>query len=165
MHKRNSMWLGLLTLLSLVATQAAAPLPARAAGGGAPRRYPEMEAALAALRSARNHLHIAATAYGGHRANAERLADQAIAEVRQALSYAGTGRAGHPETPPLATGRRRPVKGYPEMHAGLNDLRTARAHLMRGATDFAGHRVAALNLTNRAIDECVAALRYVHSTP
>jgi hypothetical protein len=164
MNKRYFTWLGSLLFVSLMATQATA-LALPAAGGRAARSYPELDAALAALRSARDHLHAAATAYGGHRGNAERLADQAIVAVRQALSYAGTGRAGNPQAPPLATGQRRPVKGYPEMHSALADLRTARAHLMRGATGFAGHRVTALNLTNRAIDQCLAALRYVHSKP
>jgi hypothetical protein len=162
MNKRNFMWLALATLLSfLVAPLAVFPAPAT--GGQRGGRHPEMEAALEHLRNARNDLHVAATVYGGHRANAERLADQAIIEVRQALNYAGSGRAGHPETPPIAAGRRGPARGYPEMHAALRELRTARGYLMRGATHFGGHRVAALNYTNRAIDECVAALRYVHS--
>jgi hypothetical protein len=162
--KRNGfVWVTLLASLWLLAAFAAEPVPAAGAQRG--QRYPEMEAALVALRAARDHLHVAATAYGGHRANAERLADQAIAEVREGLSYAESGRAGSAETPPLATGQRRPVRGYPEMHAALNDLRTARGHLMRGSTKFGGRRLAALRLTNQAIAQCLAALKYVHSSP
>jgi hypothetical protein len=163
MKRSSFVWLMLVASLSLLTAFGAQP--AHAAGAQRGQRFPEMEAALAALRSARNHLHIAATAYGGHRATAERLANQAIAEVREGLSYAQTGRAGAAQTPGLATGQRRPVKGYPEMHAALADLRTAREHLMRGSTKFGGRRVTALKITNQAIMQCMAALRYVHSAP
>ena len=169
MTKRRFISLSLVSLFSLLAApgtgllRAAWELPA--ANADAPQQHPQMEAALASLRNARDRLHAAATAYGGHRSNAERLAGEAIVEVRKALSYAQTKHAGNPQPPPMATGQRPAVKGYPEMHAALAALRTARNHLQNAAKNFAGHRVNALNLTDRAINECIAALKYVHSYP
>jgi hypothetical protein len=49
---------------------------------------PHMAAALRALRTARTELVAAAPDKGGHRGNALKLLDQAIAEVQQGMSYA-----------------------------------------------------------------------------
>jgi esterase/lipase superfamily enzyme len=169
MKAERVVWLALITLLPLGTAQAAASPPAFPPGSsadvGEPQKYPEMEAALEALQTARVHLHGAATVFGGHRGQAERLTDQAIAEVREALNYAQTKKAGNPQEPQLATGQRKPAPGYPNMHDALTALRTAQAHLSKGGTEFGGHRVSALKLTNQAIDETVAALKYVHSNP
>ncbi|MGH9455611.1 MAG: hypothetical protein ACRD2O_16760, partial [Terriglobia bacterium] len=142
------------------------PIPPTLAGAaaGPAQGHPEIQAALSSLQAARNHLHTAATVYGNHRTNAERLTDQAIQECRAALDYAATKHVEHlPAAPPMATGQRKPVKGYPEIHQALNALSSARNDLQKAATDFGGHRVNALKFTNQAINECHAALNYVHS--
>ncbi len=53
-----------------------------------------------------------------------------------------------------------PAEHHPEIRAALDALQNARNHLGHGAHDFGGHRAAALNLTNQAIEQCRAALRY-----
>lgn len=162
-------WVALIALFTLptagAAWSLASPPAEPSAGAGAPQKYPEMEAALAALETARKHLHDAASVYAGHRASAEHLTDQAIDEIREGLNYAQTKKPGNPEAPPVATGQRKPLPGYPEVHKALEELRTAQAHLNKGATEFGGHRVNALKFTGQAIDECVAALKVVHSNP
>jgi len=51
------------------------------------RREPHMSAALGHLQQARNELDKATATKGGHRENAMRLVDQAIAEVQQGEVY------------------------------------------------------------------------------
>lgn len=53
-----------------------------------------------------------------------------------------------------------PAEPHPEIREALEALQNARNHLGHGAHDFGGHRAAALNLTNQAIEQCRAALRY-----
>ncbi|MGH9432447.1 MAG: hypothetical protein ACRD3T_12980 [Terriglobia bacterium] len=155
-------------LLALPAAGLAKPAPASAIRGGAGARpaqgHPEMQAALRALDSARHHLNHAATVYGGHRGNALKATDQAIHEIHAALDYAATKHVERiPPAPAALGGQRKPVKGYPFVHDALSELNTAKAHLQKGSSDFGGHRVAALKFTNQAIDECHAALSYVHA--
>jgi hypothetical protein len=49
---------------------------------------PHMDNALAALQTARGELQVAEANKGGHRVNAMRLVDQAIAEVRAGIAAA-----------------------------------------------------------------------------
>jgi len=51
------------------------------------RREPHMSAALGHLQQAKNELEKATATKGGHRENAMRLVDQAIAEVQQGEVY------------------------------------------------------------------------------
>ncbi len=71
------------------AAAAPAPKPAPAAmGNPAPAEpHPEIRAALRALQNAREHLQRGAHDFGGHRAHALQLTDQAIQECREALQY------------------------------------------------------------------------------
>ena len=55
-----------------------------------------------------------------------------------------------------------PPEPHPEINAALTHLEQAKANLERGAHDFGGHRVKALEHTNQAIAECNQALRYDH---
>jgi hypothetical protein len=48
----------------------------------------------------------------------------------------------------------------PMMHAALNDLRQARAHLVQGSPDKGGHRGKAIRLVNQAIDEVQEGIRW-----
>lgn len=61
---------------------------------------------------------------------------------------------------PAASPAALPAEPHPEIRAALDALQNARNHLAHGAHDFGGHRAAALNLTDQAIRECRAALRY-----
>lgn len=48
---------------------------------------------------------------------------------------------------------------HPEISRAIRHLKEARYNLQRGAHDFAGHRVKALELTNQALQECQQALK------
>jgi hypothetical protein len=68
------------------AAVAAVAVAAFAAGTFAAQ--PHMDNALAALQTARSELQVAEANKGGHRANAIRLVDQAMAEVRAGIAAA-----------------------------------------------------------------------------
>lgn len=57
--------------------------------GHATAAQPQMEAALDALQGARSHLVAANNDKGGHRGAAIRAVDEAIAETRAGIRYAG----------------------------------------------------------------------------
>ena len=48
---------------------------------------------------------------------------------------------------------------HPELLAALSELKLARTHLQKGAHDFGGERVEALNDTNKAITEVEQAIK------
>ena len=48
---------------------------------------------------------------------------------------------------------------HPELRAALSELKLARTHLQKGAHDFGGERVEALNDTNKAITEVEQAIK------
>ncbi|MGH9404197.1 MAG: hypothetical protein ACRD2P_19095 [Terriglobia bacterium] len=77
--------------------------------------------------------------------------------VRAALRAGGML---HPAPAPQPAAAAMPAEHHPEIRAALDALQNARNHLGHGAHDFGGHRAAALNLTNQAIEQCRAALRY-----
>ena len=88
----------------LAAALSASPLMlARAAGQKAhgAARFPNLQAAKRLLNNARSRLAAAPADFGGHRAAALKLVNEALVEVNQAIDY-GTA---HPETPtPAAPG-------------------------------------------------------------
>lgn len=49
---------------------------------------------------------------------------------------------------------------HPEIVRAMAALRQARTELQHGAHDFGGHRVKAIEMTNRALAQCRAALAY-----
>jgi hypothetical protein len=77
------------TSTAFPAAAAPAPKPAPAAmGNPTPAEpHPEIRAALRALQNARAHLQRGAHDFGGHRARALQLTDQAIQECHEALRY------------------------------------------------------------------------------
>ncbi|HEV2500954.1 MAG TPA: hypothetical protein VGY31_15400 [Terriglobia bacterium] len=87
--------------------------------------------------------------------------------VRAALRAAGTphptpaprpAAAAMPAASPAPAAM--PAEPHPEIRAAMAALENARNHLAHGAHDFGGHRASALDLTNQAIEQCRAALRY-----
>lgn len=52
------------------------------------------------------------------------------------------------------------MKGYPEMHAALSNLESAKSHLEKSRKIFGGHETKALELTKQAIAEVKAGLEY-----
>jgi hypothetical protein len=49
---------------------------------------------------------------------------------------------------------------HPEIRDAIRALENARNHLQKGAHDFGGHRVKALEHVNQALEECRQALQY-----
>src|SRR4051812_27036640 len=85
-----------------------------------PPDQPNMESARANLQNAKANLLTAEHNKGGHRANALRLVNEAIAEVNRGIAYAR--RHNHSET-------FTPAPDQPHMEAALNFLRSARSDL------------------------------------
>jgi hypothetical protein len=111
---------------------------------GAMPDQPNMQAARGSLITARNELQRATPDKGGHRANAIRLTNSAIAEVNLGIQY--DRRHNHAET----------LFGSPDqphMQNALSALQSARDSLNRSDADKGGHRVKALGLVNDAISE------------
>ncbi len=67
--------------------------------------------------------------------------------------------APHPASPKPAAASPAPER-HPEIMAAIRALENAKAHLEKGAHDFGGHRVKALEHVNQALEECHRALEY-----
>jgi hypothetical protein len=82
---------------------------------------------------------------GGHRVTAINLANQAIDQVNQGIQFAGGGPPGNPWQPPRPWG--------PPMTAANAYLQFAVNELQAAVDDKGGHRIAAINLTQQAMDQ------------
>ena len=66
-----------------------------------------------------------------------------------------------PAPAPAAKAAPAPVpEPHPEIHAAIHHLEEAKANLEKAAHDFGGHRLKALEHTNRALEECHEALNF-----
>jgi hypothetical protein len=121
-----------------------------ARGASAAPDQPEMQAALADLQKARAELRLATPDKGGHRANAIKLVDAAIAEVNAGIRFDRR----HDDEDAFAVALA-PVAAVdqPHMQAALDALRDARTHLDAATPDKGGHRVKAIEDVNNAIDQ------------
>jgi len=94
-----------------------------------------------------------------------------IAKIAATLAVAaGLGAAGFafsqpaqaqgpmPPAPPAARPHPRGER-HPEIRLALRNLQRSKENLQRAAHDFGGHREQALDLVQRAIDQCQQALR------
>lgn len=111
---------------------------------------PNMQTARGHLISARNSLQRATPDKGGHRVNAIRLVNSAIAEVNAGIAF--DRRHNHPTsmTPEsLFAG----TPDQPNMKDALNALENAKDSLNRATADKGGHRAKALDYVKDAIDE------------
>lgn len=61
-----------------------------------------------------------------------------------------------PATPATAT----PAEPHPEIREALHALRKAKEHMEHAAHDFGGHRVEALETTNKVIEQLEVCLKY-----
>jgi hypothetical protein len=61
-----------------------------------------------------------------------------------------------PATPATAT----PAEPHPEIREALQALRRAKGHMEHAAHDFGGHRVEAIEATNKAIEQLEICLKY-----
>lgn len=118
---------------------------ATAGMGTAHADQPHMYGARNDLQQAVNALQSAQDDKGGHRVTAIDLTQQAIDQVNLGIQFAGGPPDGFFVPPPPPIG--------PAMNNG-NDYLQLAADELRAATDNkGGHRIAALNLTEQAIDQ------------
>ena len=117
---------------------------------GAAGDQPMMQAARADLQTARRELQAALPDKGGHRVNAIRLVNSAIAEVNAGIAF--DRRHNHA----VALG----VEGLfaaspdqPHMERAKDALESAKNNLERATADKGGHRARALDLVRDAINE------------
>jgi hypothetical protein len=61
-----------------------------------------------------------------------------------------------PATPATAT----PAEPHPQIREALGALRRAKEHMEHAAHDFGGHRVEAIEATNKAIEQLEICLKY-----
>jgi hypothetical protein len=53
-------------------------------------------------------------------------------------------------------------RGYPDIHAAMQSLMSARNYLSHAGRNFGGHRAAALAATDNALRECREAIRWAN---
>jgi hypothetical protein len=117
---------------------------------GAVPDQPNMEAARGHLISARNSLQRATADKGGHRMNAIRLVNSAIAEVNAGINFDRRHNHASSMTPEsLFAG----APDQPNMKDALSALENAKDSLNRATADKGGHRAKALDYVKNAIDE------------
>lgn len=86
------------------------------------------------------------------------LAGLSLIATGLAFTQPAQAQAPLPPAPPTA----RPHRGgerHPEIRRALRNLTQAQNNLQHAAHDFGGHREAALDLVQKAIDQCQQALR------
>jgi hypothetical protein len=123
--------------------------------------HPNIYRAIRALEAAKGDLQDAAHDYCGHRVEALESTNNALSHLGAAIACderhgASTGAAITPasEADPVVAGGER----HPLIRAAINALRSARGDLQRAAHDYCGHRVEALESTNRALNQLQYAL-------
>ena len=129
---------------------AAVLLLVTAAIAGAIPDQPMMQAARADLQTAKRELQAALPDKGGHRVNAIRLVNSAIAEVNAGIAYDRRhNHAAALSVEELFAGS----PDQPHMERAKDALESAKNNLERATADKGGHRAKALDLVRDAIDE------------
>lgn len=111
---------------------------------------PHMTAALGLLQASQATLKSAASNKGGHRMKALGYVDSAITEVTKGMKYAAT----HFDTLPVT------MRAQPKMKMALARLKEALQELKLAKANKGGHRVKAIQMTEKAIAEVNAGIRY-----
>jgi hypothetical protein len=84
----------------------------------------------------------------------------AVASLILAFAFITTTPAAPHKANVPATGAAAPAEKHPEIHEALESLRKAKEHMEHAAHDFGGHRVEAIEATNRAIKQLEICLKY-----
>lgn len=116
-----------------------------AQGASAAPYRPEMQAALANLQKANAELRAAPPDIGGHRANAIKLVEAAIAEVEAGIRYDRQHNDEYASTVALAPAA---AVDQPHVQTALDALRDARMHLDAATPDRDGRRANAIGDLN-----------------
>jgi hypothetical protein len=92
------------------------------------------------------------------------LASLILAFAFIATAPAAPNKASAPATPAAsalpATPAATPAEKHPEIREALGALRRAKEHMEHAAHDFGGHRVEAIEATNRAIEQLELCLKF-----
>lgn len=110
---------------------------------------PRMQAARADLQKARAELRAATADKGGHRAKALEYVDAAVGEVAAGIRF---DRRHDDESVGLPD--------QPHMQAALEHLQHARENLQAATEDKGGHRVKAIEFTDKAVEEVRKGIEY-----
>jgi hypothetical protein len=116
--------------------------------------FPHLDAALGFLKAADQQLKQGEPIFYGHRVNAIRHTESAIADLQKGINDymaahpGATRNEAIPEPPASEAGDK-----YPHMRGALQLLRQAETHLNEAARKFSGERVAGLEQTRAAIAE------------
>jgi|ERR1051325_946581 hypothetical protein len=117
---------------------------------GAVPDQPMMQAARADLQTAKRELQAAIADKGGHRVNAIRLVNNAIAEVNAGIAYDRR----HNHAVGLSVEDLFAASpDQPHMERAKDALESAKSNLERATADKGGHRAKALDLVRDAISE------------
>lgn len=130
--------LAVIVLLAIVAIAGAAP------------DQPHMQAARSHLQTAKAALQRATPDKGGHRVNAIRLVNSAIAEVNAGIAF---DRRHNHSSSVTAEKLFSVAPDQPNMQAALNALESAKDSLNKATADKGGHRAKAIDYVKDAIDE------------
>jgi len=152
-----------LALLATASGFAAAPGQAgnKAAAAGKPEAmFPHMDAAMGFLQAADKQLKEGEPVFYGHRMNAMKHTEAAIADLQKGINgYMAAHPSAHrneaiPEPPPSEAGDK-----FPKMQGALKLLQQAETHLGEAAKVYNGERVEGLNETRAAVAEIQAGMR------
>jgi|SRR5215510_742875 len=117
---------------------------------GAVPDQPNMEAARGSLQTAKAELQKALPDKGGHRVNALKLVNAAIAEVNQGIAFARKHNHASALTLESLFGG---TPDQPHMQNALTALESARDSLDKAEPDKGGHRAKAIGYVKDAIDQ------------
>ena len=130
-------------------------LPAAMSGYATVPDRPAMQKARSNLQAARAELRSAKHNKGGHRGKAIEYVDTALVQVNAGIEY--DRRHNHAQSvTDLLAGLAAPDQ--PHMRAALINLQTARDNLDQANPDKGGHRVKAIELVKKAIEEVNAGI-------
>ncbi len=117
---------------------------------GAVPDQPNMQAARSHLQNAKAALQRATPDKGGHRVNAIRLVNSAIAEVNAGIAF---DRRHNHSSSVTAENLFAVAPDQPNMQAALNALENAKDRLNKATADKGGHRAKAIDYVKDAISE------------
>jgi hypothetical protein len=123
-------------------------------------RHPNVRDAMRDLRSAWTNLEKAPDIFGGHRAEAIRLAKDAHEECQKAIDFASKRSALGDEVGSEDKNRLQKSERHPRIRESMRDLRSSWVSLEKAPAIYGGHRDKAVKLAKQAHEECEKAIAF-----
>jgi hypothetical protein len=122
--------------------------------------HPRIHHALYELRESKNELKKAAHNFGGHRKAALASVDKAIGQIQKALKFSGDKRPfkGDPKAEYYKT-----YPNHPHIRHAVTVLKDTITELNAASHNYGGHRKAAVDASQDAINKLGKALEYANS--